>query len=66
VLQVGIQSLPFGGAGASGMGRYHGKAGFDAFTHERPVLYQARFSPTAYLRPPFGRLADLILKFLMR
>ena len=66
VLQVVIQSLPFGGVGASGMGRYHGKAGFDAFTHERPVLYQARFSPTVFLRPPFGKITDLILKFLTR
>lgn len=66
VLQVAIQSLPFGGVGRSGMGRYHGKAGFDAFTHERPVLYQARFSPTVFLRPPFGKITDLILKFLTR
>lgn len=31
-------SLPFGGMGESGMGRYHGKAGFDTFSHSRSVL----------------------------
>ena len=32
------QHLPFGGVGASGMGAYHGKFGFDAFSHHRGVL----------------------------
>jgi len=30
--------LPFGGVGTSGMGRYHGKYGFDAFSHQKSVL----------------------------
>merc|ERR1712151_1283430 len=33
-------NLPFGGVGASGMGSYHGKHGFDEFTHKRSVLKQ--------------------------
>ncbi len=28
-----VEELPFGGVGSSGMGAYHGKAGFDTFTH---------------------------------
>jgi len=32
--------LPFGGVGTSGQGAYHGKAGFDEFTHQRSVLHQ--------------------------
>ena len=38
VLQAGIPELPFGGVGTSGMGKYHGKAGFDNFTHYKSVL----------------------------
>jgi aldehyde dehydrogenase (NAD+) len=38
VLQVGVQSLPFGGVGDSGMGCYHGKFSFDTFSHRRAVL----------------------------
>ena len=30
--------LPFGGVGASGMGRYHGKYSFDTFTHEKATF----------------------------
>lgn len=35
--------LPFGGIGNSGMGRYHGKYSFDAFTHEKPVFKKGKF-----------------------
>jgi coniferyl-aldehyde dehydrogenase len=66
VLHAGVQALPFGGMGASGLGRYHGKAGFDAFTHERPIFHQARWSITKLLRPPFGQRAERILKLLLR
>lgn len=40
VLHVGVTQVPFGGIGNSGMGSYHGKYGFDAFSHERTVLNQ--------------------------
>ena len=42
VLQLASASLPFGGVGNSGMGRYHGKTGFDTFTHHKSVLKKAR------------------------
>ena len=66
VIHAGVQALPFGGIGASGMGRYHGKAGFDAFSHERPVFHQARFTLTKLMRPPYGSRAENILKLLLR
>ena len=64
VLQAGVSQLPFGGVGASGYGRYHGQAGFAAFSHERIVFEQSRFSVTRMLRPPFGRRADRIIGWL--
>ena len=66
VMHAAVPALPFGGVGASGMGRYHGKAGFDAFTHERPVFFQARWTLTKLLRPPFGARADSILARLLK
>lgn len=38
VMHLTIPSLPFGGIGESGMGRYHGKAGFENFSYQRSVL----------------------------
>lgn len=34
-----VDTLPFGGVGTSGMGRYHGKFGFDTFSHDKAVLH---------------------------
>jgi aldehyde dehydrogenase (NAD+) len=38
VMQVSVNSLPFGGVGESGIGAYHGKASFDTFSHFKSVL----------------------------
>lgn len=38
VIQLATSRLPFGGVGASGIGSYHGKAGFEAFSHLRTTL----------------------------
>ncbi len=45
--------LPFGGVGASGIGSYHGEAGFRAFSHERSVLRQGPLALARLLRPPY-------------
>jgi len=66
VLHIAQTNLPFGGVGPSGMGHYHGHEGFLTFSKQKPVLYQARFSSMKVLRPPYGRLADFVLRFLTR
>uniref|UniRef100_T1GL47 Aldehyde dehydrogenase domain-containing protein n=1 Tax=Megaselia scalaris TaxID=36166 RepID=T1GL47_MEGSC len=38
VFHVAVDSLPFGGVGYSGMGNYHGKFGYDTFTHKKSCL----------------------------
>lgn len=38
VIHLATSEMPFGGVGASGMGSYHGKAGFDEFTHYRSIV----------------------------
>lgn len=66
LFHVGAASLPFGGVGASGMGRYHGIHGFRTFSNEKGVLLQSRWSPLALLRPPYGDQAKRLLNLLMR
>ncbi len=58
VMQVGVPQLPFGGVGDSGMGRYHGQAGFDTFSHLRSVLRRPFRFDLPFRYPPYqGRLA---------
>ena len=66
LFHVGQHDLPFGGVGASGMGHYHGKEGFETFSKLRPVFYQARFSTLKFLMPPYGKFAERVLAFLTR
>lgn len=58
--------LPFGGIGASGMGHYHGHAGFLTFSKQKSVFYQARWSALSLFRPPYGKLADRLVAWLTR
>lgn len=66
LLHVGQDDLPFGGVGESGMGHYHGHEGFNTFSKLRPVFIQARWSTLKLLSPPYGKLADRLLKVLTR
>ena len=58
--------LPFGGVGASGMGHYHGHEGFLTFSKAMPVFRQRGLPVTDRFKPPYGRLADTLLKVVMR
>ena len=66
LFHIAQHGLPFGGVGASGMGGYHGEAGFRTFSHLKPVFRQARFNGVGLLNPPygarFGRMLNLLLK----
>jgi coniferyl-aldehyde dehydrogenase len=60
-------AAPFGGVGRSGMGAYHGKAGFDTFSHYRSVVgTDLPFSITGTAAPPFGRAMKLYADVMMR
>ena len=65
VVQLSVPALPFGGVGESGMGAYHGKASFDAFTHYRSVLYRGLGPELPVRYPPYtGKKLALIRKLI--
>jgi acyl-CoA reductase-like NAD-dependent aldehyde dehydrogenase len=49
-----VQQLPFGGVGNSGMGKYHGHWGFEAFTNARGVLYHSALLDPGVKYPPYS------------
>lgn len=65
LLHFGINALPFGGIGASGMGAYHGRAGFDAFSKQLPIVWQTRLAGSDLLKPPYSKV-DRFIKLLLR
>jgi coniferyl-aldehyde dehydrogenase len=67
LLHVGQHDLPFGGVGASGMGHYHSREGFNTFSKLRPVFYQGPFSAIQMLfQPPYGGRPLKILKAMIK
>ena len=66
VLQTAAPNLPFGGVGPSGMGQYHGKAGFDCFTHQKAVLKRPFWLDLNLRYAPYDDQKLSLLRRLMR
>ncbi len=67
IIHLATSAMPFGGVGESGMGAYHGKVGFDAFSHNKAILDKKtwldlpmRYQP--YDRKTNGKLLRIFLK----
>ena len=58
--------LPFGGTGHSGMGKYHGKAGFDTFSHQKSILSRLGKFDTDLRYPPYKEQTFNIIKRLLK
>lgn len=56
--------LPFGGVGESGMGRYHGRSGFDAFSNLKGVLRKPVRGENSLGYPPYTRLKERLIRRL--
>jgi aldehyde dehydrogenase (NAD+) len=54
LMHLGVHELPFGGVGPSGMGAYHGKAGFECFSHRKAVLDRPTFIDPVLRYPPYS------------
>jgi coniferyl-aldehyde dehydrogenase len=65
LFHVAQEELPFGGVGPSGIGSYHGYAGFKTFSHQKSVFYQSKLNGNFLFRPPYGRLFNSVVKLLI-
>lgn len=67
IMHFALDDLPFGGIGASGMGAYHGVEGFRSMSHAKGTLETRRWNLSSLLvKPPFGPIANFILKTTLR
>ena len=67
VIHLATSAMGFGGVGESGMGAYHGRAGFEAFSHDKSIVDKKtwmdlpmRYQP--YQKKLYGRLLHLFLR----
>ena len=66
IFHIAQQNLPFGGVGASGMGRYHGKYSFDTFSHPKAVFKQSHLNFAHLLQPPYGKTFWNMMKVILK
>lgn len=68
IFHVSQEELPFGGIGPSGMGAYHGEAGFRTFSHARSVFHQSRLDVAglAGMKPPYGKATRATIRRQMK
>ena len=65
LMHLAVAELPFGGVGESGMGAYHGKAGFDVFSHRKSVLRKPVKPDPPVMYPPYKSWKQKLLRKVM-
>ncbi len=65
MVHVAQHDLPFGGVGASGIGNYHGRDGFESLSKMKPVMHQSSVAVSSLLLPPYSGFAKRMVNFLV-
>ncbi|MCD9615501.1 aldehyde dehydrogenase [Chryseobacterium gleum] len=65
VMHLSNDNLPFGGVGSSGIGNYHGKYGFETFSHQKAILEKATWGEPNIKYPPYSEKKLSWIKKLM-
>ena len=66
VVHLATPEMGFGGVGESGMGAYHGKAGFDTFTHYKSILDKKTWLDLPMRYQPYQKLYDKLIHLFLR
>jgi len=66
VMHLSNSNLPFGGVGMSGMGSYHGKFGFDTFSHYKSILDKPFWFEANIKYSPYSKAKLKLIKWLLK
>lgn len=66
VIHLATSAMPFGGVGESGMGAYHGKVGFETFSHMKSILDKKLWLDLPMRYQPYKKLFDMMVHVFMR
>lgn len=65
ILHLATPYLPFGGVGGSGMGGYHGKAGFDTFSHQKGIVKKGKLLDNPARYAPYAKWKDRLVRMFL-
>lgn len=65
LMHLSNDRLPFGGVGNSGIGNYHGKYGFEAFSHQKAILKKSIYLEPELKYPPYTETKKKIMKKIL-
>ena len=66
VVHLATPEMPFGGCGESGMGSYHGKFGFETFSHKKSILDKKTWFDLPMRYQPYNALYSKLLRLFLR
>ena len=66
VIHIASSALPFGGVGESGMGAYHGKAGFECFSHTKGIVDKKTWIDMPMRYQPYKKFFEKLVRFFMK
>ena len=66
VIHLATSNMGFGGVGESGMGAYHGKTGFDTFTHYKSMVDKKTWLDLPMRYQPYGKLNTWLIRMFLR
>ncbi len=66
LIHLATSGMGFGGVGESGMGSYHGKCGFDAFSHKKSIVDKKTFLDLPMRYQPYNQFFDKLVRLFVR
>lgn len=66
IVHLATSEMGFGGVGASGMGSYHGRAGFETFSHRKSVIQKYNWLDLPMRYHPYAKWKDAVIRRVMR
>ena len=66
IIHLATSDMPFGGVGESGMGAYHGKAGFDAFSHYKSIVDKKTWMDLPMRYQPYNKFGDMLIRMFLK
>ena len=66
MIHLATSQMGFGGFGESGMGSYHGKAGFETFTHYKSIVDKKTWMDLPVRYQPYRKSSEKLLKLFLR